>query len=366
MALWGNKDNKHSGGTVTVNYANLTVTGSGTTFGQVGAAATGDIIRFGSAFAGATDGLGGANRFEGDAVITAIGGTQSLEIHSASGLSGGAIVNHNFQISESPKSHPADAARSRKGHSATNRGASIFVNDVNAVVAAGSTIVYVSGNPTGSGVTTGNIVQAQVGQHGHPRTQVVGRVFSAGTTSITIDAAIPETDFVFKIADNVGHAIGESVLTVFPANHRLGHAHVREIRVNDTFVAGTNSIAIGTVTQHQLLDRAVITLKSGLTAAILADLFGARVTIRQGLFTGTGITVVGLETTRTTQTQVVGVSTTGQQASVGTAFETGVGWVGVTTYVDQHGSLRIKKEVLCSLSGIQTGNTPIYDANPTG
>ena len=45
MALWGNKDNKHSGGTVTVNYANLTVTGSGTTFGQVGAAATGDIIR---------------------------------------------------------------------------------------------------------------------------------------------------------------------------------------------------------------------------------------------------------------------------------------------------------------------------------
>ena len=128
-------------------------------------------------------------------------------------------------------------------------------------------------------------------------------------------------------------------------------------------MAGTNSIAIGTVTQHPLLDRAVITLKSGLTAAILADLFGARVTIRQGLFTGTGITVVGLETTRTTQTQV---STTGQQASVGTAFETGVGWVGVTTYVDQHGSLRIKKEVLCSLSGIQTGNTPIYDANPTG
>lgn len=364
MALWGNNDNKYSGGTVTVNYANLTVTGAGTTFGQVGAAATGDIIRFGAAFAGASDGFGGADSFEGDAVITAIGGTQSLEIHSASGLSGGAIVNHNFQISESPKFSPANAARSRKGHSATNRGASIFVNDVNAPVAAGSTIVFVTGNPTGSGVTTGNVVQAQVGKQGHPRTQIVGRVQSAGTTSITIDAAIPETDFVFKIGDLVGHSVGDSVLTVFPANHRLGHDFVEEIRVNDTLVVGTNSVAIGTVRAEPLRRRAVITLKSGLTQAIAADLFGARVTVRQGLFTGTGITVVGLETTRSTQTQVVGVSTTGQQSSVGTVWEAGTGWVGVTTYMDNHGNLRIKKEVLCAMSGIQTGNAPIYDANP--
>ena len=47
MALWGNNDNKGSGGTVTLNYSTLEVVGSGTTFGRVGAAATGDVIRFG-------------------------------------------------------------------------------------------------------------------------------------------------------------------------------------------------------------------------------------------------------------------------------------------------------------------------------
>ena len=47
MALWGNKDNVGSGGTVTLDYSNRvvsgwagTATGTGTTFGQVGAAKT--------------------------------------------------------------------------------------------------------------------------------------------------------------------------------------------------------------------------------------------------------------------------------------------------------------------------------------
>jgi|TARA_B100000925_G_C21946695_1_gene447102 hypothetical protein len=40
------------------------------------------------------------------------------------------------------------------------------------------------------------------------------------------------------------------------------------------------------------------------------------------------------------------------------------GWVGVTTYVDQHGELRVKKEVLVAMSGITTGNAPVYDTNP--
>lgn len=34
----------------------------------------------------------------------------------------------------------------------------------------------------------------------------------------------------------------------------------------------------------------------------------------------------------------------------------GEGWVGVTTYVDTHGNLRVKKEVLVAMSGITTGN----------
>ena len=44
----------------------------------------------------------------------------------------------------------------------------------------------------------------------------------------------------------------------------------------------------------------------------------------------------------------------------GTQYESGVGWVGVQTYVDSGGSLRVKKEILCAMSGITTGNTPHY------
>ena len=42
--------------------------------------------------------------------------------------------------------------------------------------------------------------------------------------------------------------------------------------------------------------------------------------------------------------------------SAGGQFETGVGWVGVTTYMDTHGNLRVKKEVMVAMSGITTGN----------
>ena len=64
---------------------------------------------------------------------------------------------------------------------------------------------------------------------------------------------------------------------------------------------------------------------------------------------------------------VYGISTAGGNAASGTAYETGVGWVGVTTYTDSSGELRVKKEILVAMSGISTGNDPSYpnivDAN---
>lgn len=91
MALWGNNDAKGSGGLVSLDYTTRIVTGSGTTFGQVGAAATGDVIRFGP-------------RGEiGNAVIVGIASTTQLSIASTAGLSGVAIAATDFQISELPK-----------------------------------------------------------------------------------------------------------------------------------------------------------------------------------------------------------------------------------------------------------------------
>lgn len=60
-------------------------------------------------------------------------------------------------------------------------------------------------------------------------------------------------------------------------------------------------------------------------------------------------------------TKPVGVSTADAEAVNGTVWETGVGWVGVTTYMDnseQPPVLRVKKEILVAMSGIETGARP--------
>jgi hypothetical protein len=110
MALWGNNDNKSSGGTVTLNYSTLEVVGSGTTFGQVGAAATGDVIRFGIRGSGGT--------YFGDAVIVGIASTTTLSIASTTGLSGAAIAATSFYISELPKYTVLDSTFSNVNDSA--------------------------------------------------------------------------------------------------------------------------------------------------------------------------------------------------------------------------------------------------------
>ena len=49
-----------------------------------------------------------------------------------------------------------------------------------------------------------------------------------------------------------------------------------------------------------------------------------------------------------------GVAQAGAEDAAGTVYETGVGWVGIQTYVDNGGNLRVKKEILCAMSGITT------------
>ena len=110
MALWGNNDNKGSGGTVTLNYSTLEVVGSGTTFGRVGAAATGDVIRFGI--------RGGGGTYFGDATIVGIASTTALTIGSTAGLSGAAIAATSFYISELPKYTVLDSSYSNINDSA--------------------------------------------------------------------------------------------------------------------------------------------------------------------------------------------------------------------------------------------------------
>jgi hypothetical protein len=244
MALWGNNDNVGSGGTVSLDYSTLVVTGTGTTFGNVGAAKTGDVIRFGAAF----------NTNFGDAVIVSIANTQSLSIASTAGLSGEAISGVQFQISESPK----------------------FA-----------------------------VLDSHLNQSGGGDTETITVLVSAATTNALV-----------------------GVSTVF-VNSLTG------VIAGDTFVSGANTRIVSTV---------------GATSVSLAS------TISAGIATAAVITFSRV--TGGHETSVIGVEDAGTQASVSTKFKLShAGWVGVTTYRDNEGNIRVKSEVLVAMSGITTGNT---------
>ncbi len=88
MALWGKADKIFSPGTISVNYETLEVTGAGTSFT---AASEGDVISI------------GVGKTFGEAVIAGIASTSVLTIATARFLSGEAIDEVEYTLSQKPK-----------------------------------------------------------------------------------------------------------------------------------------------------------------------------------------------------------------------------------------------------------------------
>jgi hypothetical protein len=247
MALWGNNDNVGSGGLVSLDYSTGVVTGTGTTFGNVGAASTGDVIRFGV--------RGGGGTYFGDAVIVGIASTTQLSIGSTAGLSGAAIASTDFYVSQLPKYTVLDSTFSNSNDSA-------------------ATLTTVA---TGTATTTAGI----------------------GTNVIPV---------------------------VAPSG----------VIVGDLLVNDGNNISIAVI---------------GASTISLAS------TISAGISTGNTLTfkryVDGYDR------QVYGISTSAEYVGAAYSGFGHQGWVGVTTYIDCHGNLRVKSEVLVAMSGITTGTDGI-------
>lgn len=89
MSLWGKSDNLFSPGTVTVDYATETITGTGTSFRAAGIS-TGTVIVIG---AGGTF---------GQAVISGITSETVISIATTQYLSGGAIVGAAYTLTQKP------------------------------------------------------------------------------------------------------------------------------------------------------------------------------------------------------------------------------------------------------------------------
>ena len=249
MALWGNNDAVGSGGTVSLDYTTLVVTGSGTTFGQTGAAQEGDIIRFGV--------RGGGGQYIGDAVIVSIAGTQSLTIDSTAGLSGATVAGVEFKVSQLPKFTVLDSS------------------------------------------------------------------YSAG---LRTDAVNVNLQFVGTASTNSPVGYSTAFLSVSSGTDLLA---------GDFLVNGGSDVRITNVSSTQ------VTLGS---------------TISSGISTGDSLTfkraMGGYDKL------AYGISTT----TTGSYHVTHEGWVGVTTYMGTEGELRVKKEVLVAMSGINTATNGLGEA----
>ena len=367
MSLWGKLDNKLSDGTVTLNHANRLVVGSGTTFGinnGVGYAATGDVIRFGTPF-------GGSAGYFGEAVITGIGNTQELYINSTAGISPIDLTGVAYQITQTPKSGSTDAAFNKFSRGIAQQGALKLETTVNGNVAAGTTVITTTGTVTGNGIVVGDVVMIT---HDSllPR-PAFHKVNTIATNTIRVEGGLPTVKSEYRLA--AAASAGDATLTIkeapvlsFLDGGRFG-AHLTDLTNNNgsgqTFglgLAGINTAGIGTAF---FIDPETVEIHlSGNVKLAANHPIDSIVTISRGVITGSKISVFASEDVTGDETQVVGVSTVGVQHANKTQFETGAGWVGVTTYMDMHGSLRVKKDLLVAMSGITTGNTPIYNGNP--
>lgn len=143
MALWGAKDNVDSVGTVSLDYDTLVVTGAGTSFGQVGSASTGDVIRFGDR----------AGVYHGDAVIKEIISDTELSIARTSGLSGAAIAGTSFSVSQLPKYTTRDPHYTKLDGINTTYDALVYGADTDETQAVGGTL-YALTHAGWVGITT--------------------------------------------------------------------------------------------------------------------------------------------------------------------------------------------------------------------
>ena len=303
----------------------------------------------------------------GEAVITGIGNTQELFIDSTAGMSPVDITGSNYQITQSPKSSVTDSAFNKFSRGVAQAGSERLSTTLNGNVAVGGTVITTTATATGNNIVVGDNVEITHGDV-FPRVQR-GKVHSIATNTVRLQSALKETKSEYRVHSAAPSGTAEVIIKEAPTlsffdGGRFG-AHLDDLKVGDTFglgLAGINTAGIGTI-KNKTANTATIVLASNVKFASNVNI-DEIVTIKRGAITGSKIVVSAAEDITGDETQVVGVSTGGVGAATSTAFATGAGWVGVTTYVDMHGTLRVKKDILVAMSGIQTGNLPIYDGNP--
>ena len=165
--------------------------------------------------------------------------------------------------------------------------------------------------------------------------------------SSVLDSSYSETNFVAPAYTNI----------FFTSATIEAPAGFTTVALNDM---GTDVIQVG---DHLVSASGVDTpiASIGTTGVVLGSPIGAGLTINAGtaitftrLVDGYDKIVYGISTTVGSKT-LPSIGYSGYQHS---------GWVGVQTYIDNHGNFRIKSETLVAMSGISTGSEGIAYPTP--
>ena len=355
MALWGNNDavpylyNGAVGGTVTVDYDNLIITGTGTTFGTAGFGTEGDVIRIGFRGTGGT--------YFGDATIVGVASTTQVTIASTIGLSGAAIANTSYWVSELPVWTPSDVRWSEDEDYADGAPTyhTIWTGTGSTSVGVGQSVVMISDETLEQAENRGilvNGIDGYTGQSDMYLDAVYGEIpiVSVGTAHFMTNGFSPagfSTIYLFSgddagIPDAGSGPSTTTIYTVWDITDWQGN-EVTVTSVGDTYVG------LGTTISAGINTNTLLTLEPW-----NQQIIGLGGTIY------TGISTAGIQTYQRPlagkKGHIFGVSGAGATAAQNTAYQVAAsGWVGVTTYMGCEGEMRVRTETLVSMSGIETG-----------
>lgn len=330
MALWGNNDNIVSSGSVSLNYSNKTVTGAGTTFGTTGFGGIGDVIRFGSR----------PGTFFGEAVIVSVAGTQSCTIGSTTGLSGAAISGAEYFLSELPKYTTQDQTFiGRQDAAFATIGQSALANAASAVGADALSADIFTFPQGGFMISEGDQYLDSPGAQTGTGIEVIG----VGTANATVTSLSPVGFSTIFVVAPPGVVAGDTINVTIGgvAGQTIASVAATSVTLNSTGGISTISVAVAKDSRIQFTNDNLVSLASTISNAVSANdhLFFQRKT------GGYDRIVYGISET----TSALYDGDTGKYRTEGG------GWVGVQTYIDMHGNLRVKSETLVAASGIQTG-----------
>ena len=226
-----------------------------------------------------------------------------------------------------------------------------------------------AGTATGLGVSFGETGYAQAGdiisfgQHGSGTYYGEAVILSIGST---LQLTIASTEALngsaiagaeYQISQKPMYTIGDATYNV----KRDGAPSLGPIETTGTADAasgvGTDLVFVSNTSSLLTVGNVLVNDGNNLAvSAIAATTISLGTTISAAITAGDTLTFKEWEGGY--DAYVYGVNQSG--IATGTQFETGVGWVGVTTYNDNTGALRVKKEILVAMSGITTGNPDSY------